>query len=181
MDRQAFKPKAQSIQTVAMSLMSGLVIVTGALVFLVSRRDGAQPPVADLGFPLWPIPMALAFLVFVLTDAIGSSVVSGGAKMVIQKRQRNGSSVQSIEKFTSGVNTAIFGIVTGRFLVIYALIEGVGLLGAAIYFLEGNHLALIVPAASVLRMALVFPTTDLLLSVYEAIERRIDEESKVDA
>jgi hypothetical protein len=174
MDRQALQAKAKGLQIVAAALIAGLVVITGALVFLRSRQGGAPNPLAaDLGFPLWSIPMALLPVALVLSGVVSSAVVSGGVRSLIQKR-RNGPSTPTAGG--ASVDTDVMGIVAGRFMLRTALVEGVGMIGSAMYFLEGNDLALIAPAAAVLWMALMFPTTDRILSEYEIVESRVTAE-----
>lgn len=172
MDRDTFQVKAKGIQFVAAALIAGLVVLIGAIVFLRSQGMETPPRVASLGFPLWPIPLALLPVVLVLASVIDSVIASGGVKLLIQKR-RSGTLTQPAEGATSSVDRNGMGIVGGRFMLKTALVEGVGILGSAIYLLEGNDLALIAPVASVLWMAFMFPTTDRILSEYETIEQRV--------
>lgn len=173
MERQAFKTKAQGVQLVATSLIMGLVITTGLIVFLRSGQQPAQNPIPNLNFPLWTIPVAMMPLVFILASVVGAAVISGGVKMAIQKRRHRGQNIQSIEGFTSGIDPAIFGVIISRYIVTTALVEGVGIIGTVVYLLEGNDLALLAPLLAVLWIAFLFPTAERLENEYEMIERRV--------
>jgi hypothetical protein len=172
MDRDTFQVKAKEIQFVATALIAGLVVLIGAIVFLRSQGMETSPRVANLGFSLWPIPLALLPVVLVLASVIDLRIAAGGVKLLIQKR-RGGALTQPAESATSSVDRNGMGIVAGRFMLKTALVKGVGIIGSAVYILEGNDLALIVPVASVLWMAFLFPTTDRILSEYESITQQV--------
>jgi hypothetical protein len=160
MNRDKLIPRLRAVQYIGFALITGMVVICGALAVL-RLNDPLAKPLVEIGVPLWVIPLGLLPVMILISGLVAK-------QMVHTARNANRPIVEGSQAEPESNRLAV-GILLGKHVIRFAFLESVGILGAIAFYLEGNPLAFLAPGGAILWMIVTFPSIDRLEQEYEKL------------
>jgi hypothetical protein len=166
-----FPKRVLTIQIIAGSMLTGVLLAVGLMVFLVYGQNnghGMAPP-ADL-----PLISLIAVGMAVITFPLGlilPRIISRRAMQQIAVGTWTPPPNVDPASFSSDA-AKLVAIRQSSMIIGLALLEGTGIFGAIAFLLEGQPFVLVVPSVAIVLMIVQFPTEGKMRAwVSEQLER----------
>lgn len=164
---------AQTLQIIIGALISGVLI----LATIVVLRGGGE--LAEDRVPM----LTIAGVVFAVAGAAASLVVPKLMDAAFQKAHATGQPTALPQ--AAGMPTSLgepgqwLAFVQTRTIIAAALLEGPAFLNAIAYMIEGQSVSLMIVAALLFCLAMLFPTVDRLTNWISVQIRRVEEQRQL--